>query len=147
MSDEALNGRICKILKSRVKGEFGSSELPEPEGNTRVSSDGRIGSRSGAHMSLRVVLVLLVYLMLPTSGSAAGADDKTVYDQRAAARYVALFQSLDRDGDGTVTRVEAQGDLNLGPVFDDMDINRDGIVTSAELQRYIEQRYGVHAAR
>lgn len=66
---------------------------------------------------------------------------------RSAARYTALFQSLDRNRDGTVTRVEAKGDLSFGPVFDDMDINRDGGVTTAELQRYIEQRYGTHATR
>jgi hypothetical protein len=98
-------------------------------------------------MSLRAVFLSLVYLMLPAYSSAAHADDKTAYDQRAAARDTALFQSLDRNGDGAVTRVEAQGDLNLGPVFDDMDINRDGIVTNAELQRYLEQQYGAHATR
>jgi hypothetical protein len=88
-----------------------------------------------------------VCLILPGYSSLAGADAKSDYDQRSAARYTALFQSLDRNGDRTVTRVEAQGDLNLGPVFDDMDINRDGVVTNAELQRYIEQRHGAYAAR
>jgi Ca2+-binding EF-hand superfamily protein len=99
-------------------------------------------------MSLRVVFLSLVYLMLPAYSSVLRADDdKTAYDQRSAARYAALFQSLDRNGDGTVTRVEAQGDLNFAPVFDDMDINRDGVVTNAELQRYLEQRYGARATR
>ena len=98
-------------------------------------------------MSLRVVFLLLVCLMLPGYSAVAGADDKTDYDRRSAARYAALFQSLDRNGDSTVTRVEAEGDLNLGPVFDDMDINRDGVVTTAELQRYTEQRHGTHAQR
>jgi hypothetical protein len=98
-------------------------------------------------MSLRGVSLLSVWLTLPGYGVVAGADDKADYDQRSAARYTALFQSLDRNRDGTVTRVEAKGDLSFGPVFDDMDINRDGGVTTAELQRYIEQRYGTHATR
>ena len=98
-------------------------------------------------MRLRVVSLLLVCLVLPRYSSVAGADDKSDYDQRSAARYAALFQSLDRNGDSTVTRVEAYGDLNLGPIFDDMDINRDGVVTTAELHRYTEQRYGTHARR
>ncbi len=75
----------------------------------------------------------------------AGADDKAEYDRRAAARYTMLFQSLDLDGDGTVTRLEAKGDLNFLPRFDDMDIDRNGIVTMAELQRFIEQEHGMQA--
>jgi hypothetical protein len=75
--------------------------------------------------------------------SAAGADDKTDYERRAAAAYVTLFQSLDRDSDGRVTLLEAHGDLNFGPRFHDMDTNRDGIVTKEELERYIGQNYKV----
>ena len=73
----------------------------------------------------------------------ATADDRAEYDQRAAARYTMLFQSLDRDADGVVTRAEVQGDLNFSPRFADMDINRDGVVTTAELQRFIAQEHGV----
>jgi hypothetical protein len=74
---------------------------------------------------------------------AAAADPRADYERRAAERDVSLFRLLDRDGDGAVSRLEAQGDLDFGPRFDDMDINRDGFVTSAELQRYIEQQFGV----
>jgi hypothetical protein len=73
------------------------------------------------------------------------ADDRSEYNRRAAARYVALFQLLDRDGDKTITKLEAHGDLNFGPRFDDMDINRDRIVTLAELQRFIEREHGAEA--
>jgi hypothetical protein len=55
---------------------------------------------------------------------------------------LALFQSLDRNADGAVTRLEAQGDVNFLPRFNDMEVDMDGIVTTAELQRYLEQRYG-----
>ena len=76
--------------------------------------------------------------------NAVAADDpKAEYDRRAAERYVSLFQSLDLNNDGMVSKAEAQGDLTFGPSFDDIDINRDGIVTAAELQRFIEQRYGM----
>jgi hypothetical protein len=74
---------------------------------------------------------------------AANADPQTEYQRRAAERYVALFKSLDHDGGGTVSRAEAKGDLNFAPRFDDMDINRDGVVTTAELQRFIEAEYGL----
>ena len=87
-----------------------------------------------------------VLVLLAGWAVTAGADDKAEYDRRAAARYTMLFQSLDLDGDGTLTRSEARGDLNFGPRFDDMDINRDGIVTTAELQRFIEQEHGAQAS-
>jgi Ca2+-binding EF-hand superfamily protein len=81
--------------------------------------------------------------MLFCGVGAASADDKADYDRRAAQRYTALFQSLDRNGDGAVSRVEAQGDLNFLPRFDDMDINRDGMVSAEELRRFIESQFGV----
>jgi len=37
---------------------------------------------------------------------------------------------------------EAAGDLNFLPVFDDADIDRDGIVSKAELDRFLTLRYG-----
>ena len=86
-----------------------------------------------------------VLVILAGWAVSAGADDKAEYDRRAAARYNMLFQSLDLDADGTVSRSEAKGDLNFLPRFADMDINGDGIVTMAELQRFIEQEHGMQA--
>jgi hypothetical protein len=74
---------------------------------------------------------------------AADPDPQVQYQRRVAERSVALFKSLDLDGDGTVSRAEAQGDLNFTPRFDDMDIDRDGRVTAAELQRFIQIEYGL----
>jgi hypothetical protein len=85
----------------------------------------------------------LLFGTLMACATGAAANDRAEYNRRAADTYVALFKSLDRNADSTVTRVEAQGDLNFVPFFDDMDINRDGIVTADELRRYIEQRYEV----
>ena len=73
----------------------------------------------------------------------AGADDRSDYYQRSAADDVRLFVSLDRDADGRVTLLEAQGDVNFLPRFDDMEVDMDGVVTRAELERYIGQRHGV----
>jgi hypothetical protein len=72
-----------------------------------------------------------------------GADEKSDYDRRAATRDLDLFHSLDRDGDGVVTRLEARGDINFLPRFDDMEVDMDGVVTRAELERYIDQQYGI----
>jgi hypothetical protein len=77
----------------------------------------------------------------------ARADDRSDYNRRAAARDLALFHSLDRNADGAVTRLEAQGDVNFLPRFDAMEVDMDGIVTAAELHRYLEQQYGVQLSR
>jgi Ca2+-binding EF-hand superfamily protein len=76
----------------------------------------------------------------------AAADDRADYNRRAAERFSGLFKSLDRDADGTVSRLEAKGDLNFGPRFEDMDIDRNGTVTRAELQRFVGQEFGVTLA-
>lgn len=90
---------------------------------------------------MRLISKYAAALIVLLSATATAADDKTVYYERAAARVSALFQSLDRNADGVVTREESRGDLNFGPRFPDMDINSDDNVTSKELQRYIEQHY------
>jgi len=41
-----------------------------------------------------------------------------------------------------VSRSEAQGNIDFTVAFDDMDINRDGVVTKAELDRFLALRYG-----
>ena len=86
-------------------------------------------------------LLLMAYAM------SAGADDKTDYNRRAAANDLTLFHALDRNGDGAVTRLEARGDINFLPRFDDMEVNMDGIITAAELHRYLEQQYGMKLNR
>lgn len=87
----------------------------------------------------------LVLMLFGTCVASAGADDKGEYDRRAAARYMSLFHALDRNNDQAVTKLESHGNLDFVPRFDDMDINRDGIVTRAELQRYVEREYGAPA--
>ena len=80
---------------------------------------------------------------LACHAAAATADERSEYNKRVATRFVNLFQELDRDRDGRVTRAEAAGDLNFLPAFGDMDINGDSVVTTDELRRFLELRIGV----
>jgi hypothetical protein len=84
-------------------------------------------------------------LALSALSTAALADARSDYYQRAATTDMASFHALDTDHDNRLTRTDIQGDNDFGPRFDDMDINRDGIVTLGELQRYIAQHYGGQA--
>jgi hypothetical protein len=87
--------------------------------------------------------LIAIFLLPATAAWGDSSTGKAAYDQRSAARYADLFQSLDRNRDGVVMHSEIGGDLNFGQRFDDMDINRDGVVTMPELQRFIKQQHGV----
>lgn len=100
-------------------------------------------------MNMKSVYRVGMLALLMAFAAGAAADDKGEYNRRAAASDLTLFQSLDRNTDGTVTRLEAHGDINFLPRFADMDIDMDGVVTTVELHRYLEQQYGArnHAQR
>ena len=95
-------------------------------------------------MSMKSVYLAAALVLIAAFAADAGADDKSEYNQRAAARDWALFQSLDRNTDGAVTRLEAEGDINFLPRFSDMEVDMDGVVTTVEMQRYLEQQYDWH---
>lgn len=92
-------------------------------------------------MKITIAALLLVVLSI-----AAVADDRENFNRRAAEADLALLRQPDLNDDGYLTKDEAKGDLRLGPRFDDIDINRDGVITQQEMRRYIEQTYGVHPA-
>ena len=94
-------------------------------------------------MGIKTLKQLGALAMLLAMIMSAGADDRSDYNRRAAARDLELFHLLDRNTDNVVTRVEAQGDINFLPRFNDMEVDMDGTVTLLELHRYLEQRYGV----
>ena len=90
---------------------------------------------------MKMTSLLALALILATS--AAMADDRESYNRRAAEADLAAFRVLDLNRDGVLTRDEVLADLNFGPRFNDMDIDRNGVVTLEELRRYIEQTYDV----
>ena len=81
--------------------------------------------------------------LLATGVSVWANAEKAEYYQRAAKTDMALFRELNRAGNDLLTKVEVRGDMRLGTRFDDIDTNRDEIVTLQEMKAYIEKTYSV----
>ena len=79
--------------------------------------------------------------------TASFATDAEDYLRRAAHRDAAMFDALDRDKDGRLTIEEVRGNIDLEARFNDIDINRDVVITQEEIARYIALQYGVASAR
>ncbi|HKC44520.1 MAG TPA: EF-hand domain-containing protein [Burkholderiales bacterium] len=77
----------------------------------------------------------IVMLVAALAAGAALAQAPDAYVQRVVDNYRAAFARYERNG--VVTREAVRADLVFGPVFDDIDINRDGVITRAELDRFL----------
>ncbi len=89
--------------------------------------------------SIRVAVFTAGALCVGAAVAAAPPD----YLRRAAQQDEASFRVLDRDQDGRLTLEEARGNNDWQARFNDIDINRDGVITREELARYIAARYGI----
>ncbi|HEX4781929.1 MAG TPA: EF-hand domain-containing protein [Usitatibacter sp.] len=56
------------------------------------------------------------------------------------AKAAERFKKLDTDGDGRISRAEAQASPRLSKGFDAIDANKDGYITPDELKAAREQR-------
>ena len=76
-------------------------------------------------------IVIAAALAAGTAFAQAPAE----YVKRVADNYRAAFAVYERNG--VVMRAQVSGDLFLEPRFDDIDTNRDGVITRAELERFL----------
>jgi hypothetical protein len=92
---------------------------------------------------LKITIFAAAALLLVHCVNVGANGDEAGYNQRAARTDMSLFNELDRAGNGLLTKEDARGDMRLGTRFDDIDTNRDEVVTLQEMRAYIEKRYGV----
>ena len=95
---------------------------------------------------MKIMIAAAALLLTPGGESAAVDGDQARYNQRAAQTDMSLFREMSRAGNDFLAREDVRGDMRLGTRFDDIDTNRDGIVTAEEMRAYIEKTYGVRAA-
>jgi hypothetical protein len=144
------------LLDEAIRDSFPASDPTSPSQpgsivNERYARDLRRDSGSKPFsipqaltaMTLATALTALTAL---TAAAQDGMQERQAYEQRAKARYVELFASLDRDKDDDVSRSEADGNVEFTAAFDDIDINRDGVVTRAELDRFLQQKWKGNAS-
>jgi len=92
-------------------------------------------------------IVPLFALVLIVGAAGAQTQDPVVperaeYQRSSITRYFEMFKAQDFNRSERVTWQEVQGNVEFMAVFDDIDINRDGIVTKAELDQYLALRFG-----
>jgi hypothetical protein len=80
---------------------------------------------------MRAIVTMIVAL----AASAAFAQAPADYLKRVQDNYRAAFAAHERSG--VVTRAAVRGDLFFEPQFDQIDINRDGVITREELERFL----------
>ena len=92
---------------------------------------------------MRIKNFSAVALLSVACVSAWANGDEARYNQRAAQNDMSQFREMDRAGNGFLTKDNVRGDMRLGTRFDDIDTNRDEVVTLQEMHAYIEKTYGV----
>lgn len=84
--------------------------------------------------------------LLASAVSVAAAGEREEYLLRGAQRDLAMFRELDLDRDARLSRAEVQGMVSLQGRFGDIDIDRDGVITLGEMERYLRLTYEVDLA-
>ncbi len=80
-----------------------------------------------------MVLLCAAPLALAQGGGAQRNGAPAIIDGR-------VFQRLDANGDGRLTREEARIDPAVSGAFDRIDSNGDGVITREEARRFDEKR-------
>jgi hypothetical protein len=95
---------------------------------------------------IRSIIPLFALVLMTGAAGAQTLDqvarDKAEYQRSNITRYFEMFKAQDFNRSDRVTWQEVQGNVEFMAVFNDIDINRDGIVTKAELERYLTLRFG-----
>ena len=85
-------------------------------------------------------LIVLIAVMLPLA-TAASADGPSS-NKESKAPATATFKSLDRNGDQSISKVEARADRTVAAAFNTADINLDGYISKSEYDVYLQLASG-----
>lgn len=83
------------------------------------------------------IIALVPALASAGAACAQPASPPADYVERVRSHFRSEAKLHDVDGDGRLTRSEVRGSNLLASWFHTMDINRDGVVSSEELERFL----------
>ena len=92
-----------------------------------------------------VLLSMLIGALLGGGMAVAQSSGDPAKQLRPVSKFSEQFKAADKDGDGALTRSEAQA-ANLARVvenFDRIDANRDGKVTREEIRTLVRARVSI----
>ncbi|HZW20673.1 hypothetical protein [Noviherbaspirillum sp.] len=92
-----------------------------------------------------VLLSMLIGALFGGGMAVAQSSSEPVQQSRATSKFSEKFKAADKDGDGALTRSEAE-DAKLVRVvdnFDRIDANRDGKVTREEIRTMVRSRVSI----
>ena len=87
-------------------------------------------------MKTPVVVIFSVAILL---FGAAAANGQARPDQKSPSSAEATFESLDRNRDKALSKVEAKADKSIAAVFQTADINLDGYISKPEYIAYVQR--------
>ena len=98
-------------------------------------------------MKLTAIAAALGFALAAT-GSIAADTGSTSTDAQKAEAAAARFKKIDTDGDGKISRAEAQANApRLFARFDEVDTNKDGFITPDEMKAARAKRQAAAATK
>ena len=88
------------------------------------------------------LITVLLSASIGASAAIAQTPPETAKVDRAQKMHERM-QAADKDGDGNISRAEAVALPRLAKHFDEIDSNKDGIITKDEIKAYREKK-GAH---
>ena len=73
--------------------------------------------------------------LLPLAAAFAQSPPSAPAEQPAAQSQGSTFESLDKDSDGRISKTEADGNATVKAQFASYDLNGDGFIERAEVQK------------
>ena len=98
---------------------------------------------------MRRLSLLLMAAAISAPALAEDAPVKPARPDRAemAAKFAERFKAADKDGDGTLTRAEAEAGMpRLAKHFDQIDSTKTGRITQEQVRSFMTEQRGKHGA-
>jgi Ca2+-binding EF-hand superfamily protein len=89
----------------------------------------KFNAMSIAIVSFASMHLSTAYAQLAAPSSAASSTSSPVGDD---SRYLEAFGRADKDGDGKLSKIEAENLPAIAQRFDSIDVNKDGFISQAE---------------